>query len=109
MSKVYTPKEVAIKVLEKAEELTKSAIAGLKAGKISPVPGVISPLNGNSATPTKVGSQAVVKRPKAKRMGQALDKPSVFFKSEDFGDIKKSSIENLRCFLEKQRKKADIR
>lgn len=101
MYKKYTPKEVAIKILEKAEELTKSAMAGLKPTSVAPVPGVISPANNNSASPTKVGSQAIVKQAKSKKMGQALDKPSVFFKSE----TGKSSIENLRSFLEYRKNK----
>lgn len=81
-------------------------LGGLKSAKLTPVPGVISPTQSNTATPNKVGSQAVVKTPKPKKMGQALDKPSVFFgKSEQFKNIKKSSIENLRAFLEHQRSK----
>lgn len=105
-SKKYTAAEVAIKILQKAEELTKSAIGGLKPTTIAPVPGVISPSNGNTASPMKVGSQAVVKTAKPKKLGQAGDKPSVFFgKNEEFKSIKKSSIENLRAFLEKQRNK----
>ena len=105
MAKTYTPREVAIEILRKAEDLTKSAMAGLTTTKLTPVPGVISPTQSNTASPTKVGSQAVVKQAKAKKPGQATDKPSVFFKSEDFPTIKKSSIENLRSFLEKQRAK----
>jgi hypothetical protein len=105
MSKTYTPFEVAIKVLQKAEDLAKSAMAGLKTAKLTPVPGVISPTQSNTATPAKVGSQAVVKMAKPKKMGQATDKPSVFFKTEEFQQVKKPSIENLRAFLEKQRKK----
>jgi len=54
----------------------------------------------------KVGSQAVVKTAKPKKLGQPGDKPSVFFgKSEEFKNIKKPSIEKLRAFLEKQRSK----
>lgn len=106
MSKQYTPREVAIKILQKAEELAKSAIGGLKQTQIAPVPGVISPTNSNTASPMKVGSQAVVKTAKPKKLGGAMDKPSVFFgKNEDFKNIKKPSIENLRIFLEKQRQK----
>ena len=105
MSKKFTPREVAIKVLQKSEELAKAAMAGLKSTTITPVEGVISPSNGNTGSPTKVGSQAVVKQAKAKKLPDGLDKPSVFFKSEEFKDIKKSSIENLRGFLEKQRSK----
>lgn len=104
--KRYTPVEAAVIVLQKAEELTKSAMAGLKTTKLTPVPGVISPTNGNTGTPSKVGSQAVVKTAKAKKPGQPGDKPSVFFgKSEEFKNVKKPSIENLRAFLEKQRGK----
>jgi hypothetical protein len=103
MSKEYTPREVAIKILQKTEELAKAAMGGLKPATITPVPGVISPLNGNTGSPMKVGSQAVVKAPKAKKMGQDTDKPSVFFKSEKA--VKGTSIGNLRTFLEKQRSK----
>lgn len=107
--KVYSPFEVAVKVLQKAEELTKSAIGGLKTTKLTPVPGVISPTNSNTATPTKVGSQAVVKQAKPKKMGQATDKPSVFFgKSDDFDNTKSSSIDKLRSFLEHQRSKKKL-
>jgi hypothetical protein len=105
MSKKYSPFEVAVIVLKKAEELTKSAMAGLTPTKLTPVPGVISPKNSNTGSPMKVGSQAVVKAPKAKKMGQALVKPSVFFKSEEFQGVKKPSIGALRAFLEKQRSK----
>lgn len=81
-------------------------IGGLKSDAPTPVPGVISPKNSNTAKPNKVGSQAVVKAPKAKKMGQPGDKPSVFFsKSEGYESIKKPSIEKLRAFLEKQRNK----
>jgi hypothetical protein len=81
-------------------------IGGLKSTKLTPVEGVISPTQTNTATPSKVGSQAVVKTPKPKKMAQATDKPSVFFgKSEQLKNIKKSSIENLRSFLEQQRRK----
>lgn len=106
MPKTYTPAEVAIRILQKTEELAKSAMGGLTQTQIAPVPGVVSPANQNTASPMKVGSQAVVKQAKPKKLGQALDKPSVFFgKSEHFKNIKKPSIENLRFFLEKQRKK----
>jgi hypothetical protein len=81
-------------------------IGGLKTTPLTPVPGVVSPKSPNTAMPSKVGSQAVVKVPKAKKMGQATDKPSVFFsKSEKFKNIKKPSIEKLRAFLEQQRNK----
>lgn len=103
MSRTYTPREVAIKILQKAEELTKSAIGGLKPTQVAPVPGVVSPTQTNTASPMKVGSQAVVKTAKPKKLGGALDKPSVFFKNEKSSN--KPSIENLRAFLERQRKK----
>ncbi len=108
MSRNYTPAEVAIIVLKKAEELTKSAMGGLKPTTPAPVPGVVSPTNLNSASPMKVGSQAVVKTAKPKKMAGALDKPSKFFKSEEFKGIKKPSVENLRAFLEKQRSKKKV-
>lgn len=46
-----------------------------------------------------------LKMPKPKKMPTAMDKPSKFFKKEEFGNIKHPSIENLRDFLEKQRSK----
>lgn len=98
--KTYTPKEVAIMVLQKSEELAKAAIGGLKTAKLTPVEGVVSPTNTNTATPTKVGSQAVVKRAKAKKPGQAMDKPSVFFKkTEQNQEFKRHSIQALHNFL----------
>lgn len=45
------------------------------------------------------------KMPKQKSMPKATDKPSLFFKKEDFDNIKRPSIENLRGFLEKNRSK----
>jgi len=90
--------------------ITKPSIGGLKPTAITPVSGVVSPSNDNTASPNKVGSQSVVKTPKPKKMGQATDKPSVFFKAEMFKSenskgIKHPSVENLRVFLEKQRSK----
>ncbi len=86
--------------------IKKLSIGGLKPTTLTPVPGVISPTQSGSASPMKVGTGAVVKTPKAKKPGQAADKPSVFFgKSEEFKNIKKPSIENLRIFLEQQRSK----
>jgi hypothetical protein len=84
-------------------------IGGLKPSKLTPVPGVVSPKNSNTATPTKVGSQAVVKTAKPKKMGQALDKPSVFFgKSEENQVFKKPSITALYEFLKRVRNKKKI-
>jgi hypothetical protein len=45
------------------------------------------------------------KMPKVKSLPKATDKPSVFFKKEEFGGIKHPSIEKLRTFLEKHRAK----
>lgn len=73
---------------------------------LSKVPGAPAPVKATGASsPMKVGQQATVKTPKAKKMGDALDKPSQFYKSEDFQGIKKPSIENLRAFLHKHRTK----
>ena len=88
--------------------IKKIKIGGLKTTPLTPVPGVSSPKQQNNATPSKVGSQAVVKTPKPKKMGQATDKPSIFFGKSEFNTIKKSSIEKLRAFLEKQRNKNKI-
>lgn len=84
-------------------------MGGLKQAPLTPVPGVISPSNGNTATPNKVGSQAVVKTPKAKKMGDALDKPSVFYgslgKSEQNQGIKQKNLRGLHDLLMKVRAK----
>ncbi len=81
-------------------------MGSLKPTQLTPVQGVISPTNGNTGNPGKVGSQSVVKTPKTKKMGQATDKPSVFFgKSEENQVFKKSSIKNLYNFMSKQRSK----
>jgi rubrerythrin len=44
-----------------------------------------------------------------KKLPKPDDKPSVFFKKEEFSDVKKPSIENLRIFLENQRSKKDTK
>lgn len=106
MSKVYTPQEVAVIVLKKSEELLKAAMPGLTPTKLTPVPGVVSPKNMNTASPTKVGSQATVKQAKPKKMGQATDKPSVFFgKAEQNQEVKTNSIKKLSEFLTATRNK----
>lgn len=95
MGKTEEDQKIA-EVLKKS--LSKPSMGGLKQTALTPVPGVVSPMQASVGT--------AVKTPKAKKMGQATDKPSVFFgKSEEFKNIKKSSIENLRTFLEKQRNK----
>lgn len=55
-------------------------------------------------SPMKMGSTAV-KMPKNKTLAGPFSKPSLFFKKEEFQDVKKSSIENLRTFLESVRAK----
>lgn len=80
-------------------------MGGLKPTAIAPVPGVISPTNGNTASPNKVGSQATVKTPKSKKMGNAMDKPSVFYGSLNKGENKVNSINKLKSFLESHRTK----
>ncbi len=73
-------------------------MSGLKPTELTPVPGVVKPTN-------MANSRTAVQVPKAKRLGQPTDKPSEFYKSEDFKNIKRPSIENLRAFLENQRAK----
>jgi hypothetical protein len=80
-------------------------MGGLKTAPLTPVPGVVSPSNGNNATPNMVGAQSVVKAPKAKKMGQATDKPSQFFKAEQNQLIKHKSIKALNDLLMKVRSK----
>ena len=65
------------------------------------VPG--APTAPKVSSPMKVGDQATVKNPKPKKMADATDKPSVFFKTEDAN--KKVSIGNLRSFLENKKQK----
>jgi hypothetical protein len=40
------------------------------------------------------------KMPKPKKMPSATDKPSVFFKKEEIGNVKHPSVEKLRLFLQ---------
>ena len=61
--------------------------------------------NSGMAVSEKVSVPSATKMPKAKKMPKATDKPSLFFKKEEFGNIKRSSIENLRSFLEQHRAK----
>lgn len=94
-----------------------SGLPKLKLGSLPPPPkaslpkveGVLSPKQSNSTNPMKVGQQATVKTPKAKKQPDGFGKPSLFFKSEDFGNIKKPSIEKLRSFLEKKRSKTILK
>lgn len=65
------------------------------------VPG--APASPKTTSPMKVGEQATVKTPKAKKMADATDKPSFFYKAE--GGAKKLSVENLRTFLENKKQK----
>jgi hypothetical protein len=48
---------------------------------------------------------SAMKMPKAKSMPKPGDKPSLFYKKEDFENVKQPSIENLRVFLERNRSK----
>jgi hypothetical protein len=74
--------------------------------KITKVPGAPeSPKVQLPSNPMKVGDQATVKTAKAKKMADGFGKASLFFKSEEFGSIKRPSIEKLRSFLEKTRTK----
>lgn len=56
--------------------------------------------------PSKVGSTAV-KTPKAKKLPGAMDKPSVFFKSEmeEFPEVKHPNLAKLKKFLLNKREK----
>jgi len=55
--------------------------------------------------PMKVGTQATVKMPKAKKPADGFGPPSKFFKSEELQQIKKPSVKKLQDFLEKVRTK----
>lgn len=55
-------------------------------------------------SPMKVGTSLTVKSPKAKSMPDATDKPSVFYKSENFTSVKHVSVQKLRDFLDKKHK-----
>ena len=65
------------------------------------VPG--APASPKTTSPMKVGEQATVKMPKAKKMADATDKPSVFFKTEE--GSKKVSPGKLRTFLDNKKEK----
>ena len=89
-------------------DIKKPSMGGLKSTVIAPVPGVISPTNGNTASPNKVGSQAVVKTPKSKKMGNAMDKPSAFYGSLSKTENKVNSINKLQSFLDNARSKKKV-
>lgn len=59
--------------------------------------------------PSKVGTQATVKMPKAKSMPDAFDKPSKFFgsitKTEKTSTVKHPSVQKLKAFLERSKAK----
>jgi hypothetical protein len=57
------------------------------------------------SAPMKVGTSLTVKTPKPKSMPDATDKPSVFFKSEDFSNVKHPTVQKLRDFLSNNRSK----
>lgn len=57
--------------------------------------------------PAKVG-QTGIRTPKAKKLAGPFDKPSLFFKNEDFGDIKHPNIEKLWSFLKSTRSKRNL-
>ena len=63
---------------------------------------------GSAATavksPGKTG-EISVKMPKAKKLADGFGKPSLFFKSEDFNDVKHPTICKLRDFLKSTRSK----
>lgn len=82
----------------KSEEDTELA-KGFKI-KLKSITGIKNPL--------KTGTSLVVKTPKAKKMPEATDKPSKFFKNEDIGDVKRVSIQKLRDFLDKAKSKRNL-
>lgn len=59
-------------------------------------------------SPMKMGSTAV-KMPKPKKLAGALDKPSLFFKNEDFDTIKHPSVRKLRDFLVRVKSRANLK
>lgn len=62
----------------------------------------------SALTKTKISIPNATKMPKPKAMGKITDKPSKFFKSEEFPNIKRTSIEKLRSFLEHTRTKNKV-
>lgn len=106
----YTPYEVAIKVLQKTEELIKG-MPGLQQTKITPVPGAPKPMAQNIAKPMAVGTsgEAAMKVAKPKKLGQAMDKPSVFFKKDqEKQNVKKNGLQALNKFMENKKGKRKI-
>ena len=98
----------------KSEPMAKAAGApGMqKIGESLSNPGTLLPSASAGAgmkNPMKVGQQATVKTPKTKKMADPFGKPSLFFKSEEFSNIKKPSVEKLRAFLEKNRSKRNLK
>lgn len=76
-------------------------------GKPKKPEGVLSPkpTTASIKSPMKVGTQATVKMPKAKKFADPFGKPSLFFKNEDFGKVKHPTLCKLRDFLSKKHKK----
>ena len=80
------------------DEATKGKKLPEKVSKAETPPKVKMPAPPKTSVPS-------VKMPKAKSMPDAFDKPSKFFKSEDFQSVKHPSVQKLKAFLENTRAK----
>lgn len=85
-------------LVKSADELLKNGFGGMLqlSDKSSVSPSLKVP---------SVSIPSATKMPKAKRLPDASDKPSKFFKSEDFEKIKHPSVRKLKRFLDKKRTK----
>jgi hypothetical protein len=72
---------------------------------IPAMPGLPKPEGTTVKNPTKVGAGLTVKTPKTKSLPDATDKPSVFFKNEEFSGAKHPSVRKLMDFMQKAKSK----
>lgn len=86
--------------------LGKLKIANVKVP--APVAGISKPASsipGVVTDPVKPAKGLTIKTPKQKSLPDATDKPSLFFKNEDFSQTKHASVRKLRDFIQKTRSK----
>ena len=101
------PTIVGAKTNSGSKASTVAALIGAPKPPASSAPAAPSAAVGGKPikSPMKVGTSLTVKTPKAKSLPDATDKPSVFYKNEDFSTIKHPSAQKLRDFLNKTRSK----
>lgn len=83
-----------------AEEL-KKAFMGLPMPKTPKTPGA-------PPSPAKPTTSTAVKMPKSKKLPDATDKPSIFFKNEQNFEPKHTTLRNLKTFLDNTKRKRNL-